>query len=299
VLDAVGDLYIPEFRETVNADNFYIKAQLYAEEDFFPGSLQKKRFLGSVLNQLLLQLEFAPVDQVLEAIKQSFNEKQIVAYFDDPELQQIIDDLYWSGRTITPSCPVQQTENCIVDYIFPYDANLGVNKANFFISRTKDLHVRVSEDGTIQNTYSTRIVNDSFEDIFPGGRYKNYFQVLLPTDARINAVRVDDRTITDYDESTETYKKIGFLMTVPPKAEKTVEIVYTLGSQFQKGSGIYQLVMQKQIGSPNSDFQFMIELPETMYMVEKNFTPLVNNNTILYNSTLSTDKIFVLEFFKE
>lgn len=299
ILDAVGDVYVPEFRETVNADNFYIKAQLYAEKDFFPGSLQKKRFLKSVFNQLLLQLEIAPLEEIFRAIKLSFNEKQIVAYFDDSDIQTLINDMYWSGRIITQDCPPEQTENCIVDYLFPYDANLGVNKANFFISRTKDFHVKVDADGNIENTYTTRIVNNSYENIFPGGRYKNYFQILLPLKSDVTSLSRDGKKITDYDETNDVYKKIGFLMNIPPKSESVVKLTYTLNTGFQKGSGMYQVVIQKQIGSPNSDFQFMVEMPDQMYMVAKNFNPLVNNKTILYNTTLSTDKIFVLEFFKE
>lgn len=298
VLEAVGDLYVPDFREHVNKDNFYLKAQLYAESDFFPGSQQKKRFLGSVMNQLLIELESAPVPEVLQAIKKAFNEKQIVAYFENEDLQQLVDKLYWSGRTIEPTCTTN-SPNCVTDYIFPYDANLGVNKANFYVTRPLDLTVSIDAEGRVENTLRVTVQNNSFEDVFPGGRYKNYFQLLLPYTADVRTVLIDGERLRRFDERIDTYKQIGFLVTVPPKSESMIEVTYQLADVLENGGGTYQLVVQKQIGAPNSDFQLLIEVPENIHFVQKNFNALVKDNTLLYNTNLSTDKIFLLEFFKE
>ena len=44
ILYAFNDLYLPDFKEYINAKNFYLKTQLYVEKKFFPGSIQKRRF---------------------------------------------------------------------------------------------------------------------------------------------------------------------------------------------------------------------------------------------------------------
>ncbi len=298
-LAALDELYIPDYKETVTSENFYIKAQLYAEKNFFPGSSQKKSFLGAVMNQMILAAYEANPLELFKAAKKSLDEKQIVTYFSNRDLQKLIDNNYWSGRTITLNCNISQNQNCLVDYIFPIDANVGVNKANFYISKNQKLNVKISEEGTIQNTLRVSYKNNSFKDVYPGGTYKNYFQLLLPRDITITRLFSNGEEVEDYTVDSEMYTTIGFLSEILPQESGEIEIHYRLNRKIQKGSGIYQLILQKQIGSPNSDFAITIELPKNLYVVNKNFSPVVKNNTINYNTTLSADKIFFIEFFTE
>jgi hypothetical protein len=298
ILGAMETLYIPDFRESVNADNFYIKAQLHAEKDFFPGSHQKKTFLASVMNQMMIALPDASPTKLFEAVKKSLDEKQIVAFFDDPDLQRNLDSMYWSGRTIKPGCS-STNPNCIADYVFPYDANLGVNKANFFITKSEKLRVNVGDDGKITHHLSIKYKNDSYENIFPGGTYKNYFQILLPSGVQVNKITVNGKVVNTYDLKSDNYARLGFLTTVEPKSQTIVEIDYTIEKKLSIGSGVYQLIVQKQIGSPNSDLQLEIQLPKHTYVTNKNFSPLVKDHVIHYNTSLSADKIFYIEFYLE
>lgn len=298
ILGALDTLYIPDFRESVNADNFYMKAQLHAEKDFFPGSTQKKTFLASVMNQMMIALPEASPAKLFQAIKKSLDEKQIVAYFDDADLQKNLDSMYWSGRTIKPGCS-STNPNCIADYVFPYDANLGVNKANFFITKYEKLRVNVKEDGTVDHHLSINYKNDSYKDVFPGGTYKNYFQILLPTGVQIKKITLNGKVVNTYDLQSDNYARLGFLTMVEPKSQTLVEIDYTTKKDLSLGSGVYQLIVQKQIGSPNSDIQLEIQLPKHTYVTNKNFNPLVKDNVIHYNTSLSADKIFYIEFYLE
>ena len=299
LLQATGDLDIPDFQETVNKDNFYLKAQLYAESEFFPGSQQKKRFLGSVMNQLILTIADTSPLKLFEMVKKSLDEKQMVIYVDNPQVQQSFDELYWSGRTLSPTCSQNNQGNCIVDFLFPFDANLGVNKANFYITRPIALATSISEDGTISHVLTLKYKNNSFADVFPGGRYKNYLQILLPLHSTVRKITQNNTLVEEFDQRDEEYKIIGFLSEVPPQSESEIKIEYFLFQKFSRGSGTYQLVLQKQIGSPNSDFQLNIKLPSNLYVSRENFSPLVKDRRILYNTTISSDKIFIIEFYKE
>lgn len=298
ILAAVGDLYIADFKETVNKDNFYIKAQLYAEKDFFPGSLQKKRFLSSVFNQLLIRMENSSVSQVTKAVKKSLDEKQIAVYFEDESLQRVIDSLYWSGRMIEPRCAAN-SDNCVIDYLFPVDANLGVNKANFFINRTISLDVKIDSDGQIHNTLTLSYQNNSPNEVFPGGTYKNYLQVIIPQGSAIREITRNDTLVENYDEEESTYKIIGLFSELKPGSSSQLKINYQLKPKIQKSQGVYQLIMQKQLGSSNSDLNVSLYFPKNVYVVNHNFSGLVKNNSINYNTTLTADKIFFLDIIKE
>jgi len=299
LLKSVKSLYIPDFKESINSDNFYIKAQLHAEEAFFPGSQQKKSFLSSVANQMLFGLHDASMPIILKELERSLDTKQFVLFSNEPDIQSLFEKNYWSGRILKPSCSLSDALHCIPDYLFPLDANLGVNKANFFTSNPMELKVSIDALGRITNTYKVRYTNDSHKGVFPGGIYKNYFQLLVPPNSFVDSITVDDVIIEDYDETNFENKTVGFLVSIEPQQSKTVEITYKLPTTIVSGSGTYQLILQKQIGSQNSDFKFTFSYPKNMTIARHNLSPLAEDNEIIYNTSISSDRIFLIEFNKQ
>lgn len=299
LLEAFGDVYLSDYKEVVNRKNFYLKAQLHSERNFFPGSTQKKSFLSSLTKHLMVYTDRMSVKKLLTALKKSFDEKQIVLYLEQPKIQDIINTNFWSGRMIDPKCRAK-TENCVADYLYPLDANLGVNKANFFVSRSYNAKITFTKEGIIRHTLKILFSNDSPAAVFPGGAYKNYYQLILPSSVKLKTISKNGVLIEDYAVNTSSsYTTVGFLFEVPPKGKAEVKIVYDAGELFKKGRGIYQLIVQKQIGSNNNDFDLQFELPSGMYILNQNFSPLVKENGIYYNTVLSADKIFFIELIRE
>lgn len=297
LLSAVESLYIPDYDETITGDNFYLKAQLYAEQEFFPGSTQKKSFLSDVMTQMMLTLPDANPQLLLNQVKTAVDEKQLVMYSKDASLQQFFEEQYWAGSMLAPECTVT-TESCIPDYLYQLDANLGVNKANFFVKRPTSLRVSIDTNGTITNTLSVIYENDSEVGVFPGGTYKNYVQTFLPPNALVSTVSVDGQTVEEFTETNFSYKTIGLLLTVEPQQKKELKIVYRLPTTIIQGNGLYQLILQKQVGSPHYDFSFSMDVPKNMKITRHNLSPLAQDAEILYNTSVSSDKIFLIEFSK-
>ncbi len=108
-------------------------------------------------------------------------------------------------------------KTCIVDYLFPYDANLGVNKANFFINRSFTLKTNIDSNGNIHHLFSIQYKNDSPGEVFPGGTYRNFFQILLPKDIILKKITKDGVIIEDFVETTNQFRTIGFFIEVLPK----------------------------------------------------------------------------------
>jgi len=302
ILQGFGNIYLSDFKEIVNSKNFYLKAQYYAEKNFFPGSIQKKTFLSTLLQQILLSLNHVSAKDVITGIKKSLDEKQLVVFIDNQEIQSIFESLFWSGRVIKPQC-INDNQNCLNDYIMPIDANLGINKANFFVSRLITLKTNFNDYGQINHSLSVVFKNESQSDVFPGGSYKNYFQVYIPQNTTIqsitkNGVLVDQKEI-DNQFGDDWFRVIGIFFEVKPKSSTEIKINYQLTNRFKNGQGTYQLVVQKQIGSANNDFVSEIYLTKKYSLISQNFIPLVKDNQILYNTYLSTDKIFFVELVKE
>src|SRR5207249_1871690 len=123
--------------------------------------------------------------------------------------------------------------------------------------------VVIDRSGTFTNTLFVTIKNNSPSDAFPAGSYKNYFQTLLPPDAHINKVTENGQVVGGYDLVTERYTRLGFLVTIPPHQTTEIAIQYTLADKLTADQA-YQLVVQKQVGAPTSDFTLEILLPNNV-----------------------------------
>ncbi len=297
ILYAFNDLYLPDFKEYINAKNFYLKTQFYVEKNFFPGSIQKKTFLSSLVRQLQNNFNAVNVKTLFFQIKKSLDEKQITVFFENPNLQSFFDSSFWSGRVIEPKCTL--SENCTTDYVFPYDANVGANKANFFINRFINLKVNIGSGGKITHFLSLQYKNESPAEIFPTGYYRNYFQILLPLNATLDQITKDGVMIDDVDQTEDQYKRIGFFFELAPGKTANIKVNYQLNESLKKGKNIYQLIVQKQIGAKNSDLILEYQLDKNISVLNQNFSPIVKDNQIVYNTSLSTDKIFLIELTRE
>ncbi len=306
ILKAYGEVYLPDYKEKITADNFYIKTQFYSQNEFFPGALNKKRFLQSLLNQLLVEFDRVDPVRLFKALKAGLDQKYIAAYFEDSSLQEFFDKNYWSGRIIAPDCYVRNAKNCVLDYVFPVDANLGVNKANFYVKKKLSFEVKISSAGEVSSRFEYVWQNDSPSEIFPGGRYKNYFRLFLLKDIEPDYFEYEERKDKGFElifynlaPYTERLSFVDQLVLVPPGERKKITLAWKNSRKLKKGSNLYQLILQKQIGGGNFDFSFKIILPDNVYLVNQNFKPLVKKGEVLYNTYLSNDKIFFLELVKE
>lgn len=297
ILYAFNDLYLPDLKEYINAKNFYLKTQFYVEKNFFPGSIQKKTFLSSLVRQLQNNFNTVNVKTLFSQIKKSLDEKQITVFLEDQNLQSFFDSSFWSGRVIDPKCTL--SENCITDYVFPYDANVGANKANFFINRFVNLKVNIDSQGKITHFLSLQYKNESPAEVFPTGYYRNYFQILLPLNSTLNQITKDGVLVEDIDQIDDQYKLIGFFFELAPGKTVEIKINYQLNEPLKKRRSIYQLIVQKQIGAKNSDLILEYQLDKNISVLNQNFSPVVKDNQIVYNTSLSTDKIFLIELTRE
>lgn len=294
ILKAFGDIYLPDYKEKINSNNFYLKTQLYTEKNFFPGSIQKKSFLNSLSQQIFINFNQSSLTKLIKEVKQSLDEKQIVLYFKDEDLQKIINSLLWSGKLVFSECVIKNY-HCLNNYFFPFDANLGVNKADYFVNKSIFLRINVNSNGKITNYLTLNYSNDSPFELFPGGIYKNFFQIYLPKSIDIKLISKDNVVIENYDKKEEKeFYLISFYFELKPKKTTEIKIIFENQSYLTKGKNVFQIVIQKQIGALNKDFILEINFPKNISIINNNFLPLVKNNKIVYNGILTTDKIYYL-----
>lgn len=290
------DFYVSSYDEWLTPDNFFIKAQEYAETGFFPGSHGKRNFLESVVRTAQTKLEEGSYDfiSLITTLGAVFDEKLAAVRFNKETVQSSFDELFWTGRVIKPGC--NTGTSCFFDYVQVVDANLGVNKANFFVQRSVRLTTTIDSGRHVSNSLTILYQNNSIERVFPGGRYKNYLQVYLPQETLIRKVAIDGEPVLDFIEDVDLgFKRIGFLTEVPVGSSRSVTIQYdftnTLGKEKE-----YQLIVQKQLGLLNNDFIYQMRITPPLGILTTNFTPVVRGSDFVYNTFLEKDRLLLIKF---
>lgn len=306
LLEVTGPLELPDFNERISAGNFFVKSLLYTQTDFFPGSTQKKDFLGSLTNALLLRLTtdkgISPA-KLFGAIANSLEGRDVQFYFNDTNVQGIVSQWDWSGDVGFPACThVLADIPCLQDGVGLVQANLGVNKVNYFVKQQANSRVVINATGDIRQETSVTLVNTSTNQGHDGGgEYISYVRFLYPSDTELVSVLVDGQSIEQADpkkrdasgasvrvERLDNGVAIGVPVTVGVRAQKQV-IITTMrwGVLATKPSSVYQFTIRKQAGVSSTPWHVSIEYPDTWNV--NTDLKLAKPGVLEYNTDLARD----------
>ncbi|MEK7550530.1 MAG: DUF4012 domain-containing protein [Patescibacteria group bacterium] len=228
LLGVTGPIYLADYEMDITSDNLYEKTQSEVHEDFFPGTHKKASFLTALSRNLVAEVLQLPPGKKLEVLKviyQGLEERHIQAYLHDQKVQDSISVLNWSGEVQTPTCG----ENCYADLIGIVEANVGVNKANYFITRNQEIEVTMLPDKVIRKLKLT-LVNSANPGLGLVGKYKAYIRILVT-------------------EGSEP-KEIEFLAEVLGGDSQEYTVSW---SSPLNGLGNYGLYLRKQAGTGEGD----------------------------------------------
>jgi len=304
VLQSVGEIQLPDYQEKINADNLFERAEYYSEINFFPGSTQKQDFLGSVARVLFDKIKQGDEKIWFSLIKNLhpiLKSKDFLVWLKDEEAQKIISDLDWGGGLKDNQC---QTEKCFGDYLMVAEANVGVNKANFFLKRSFSHQVKVEEGGVVKETLRLDYQNNSTSEAFPAGRYKSYVRIYTPLKTELIGLTIKNPITGEIKEVTEketqqahNLQVFGFLLEVPIQENRSVEITYQLAKEVG-GSEKYQLVLQKQPGIEDQSFSFWFVPPAGITALPRQMKFSQGSEGIIFNPQFNQDLVFEINLVK-
>lgn len=310
LIEVLGPIELPDYQEKITKDNFFEKAEYYSEKDFFPGSTGKQDFLGQVGRLLIEKIKNANQPTLIliaQKLMSSLEEKDLMAYFNSSEINLFLTRLNWDGSLKSISC--QKGKNCLEDYLLVVEANLGVNKSNYFLKRSIEQTASLGKDGLVTDTLLITYENKSPEDVFPAGKYKTYLRIFVPQYSQLLHCRVDN-LVCSPDQTIEHGRGVfGFLVEVPVKEKRRVELVYTLKQKLEQE---YIFYLQKQSGviSDKDTFTFSFNYPEN-FVIENlqppkrnSFLPFPQNfltgkGLFVYNTSLLADFYLKADFLKK
>jgi hypothetical protein len=261
LLEQTGPIALADYNETISADNLFERTEYHSEINFFPGSTQKQDFLGALTRNVKEKILGGDKNMLLKvgkSIMSSLNHGELLVYFDQAEAQSAITQLGWSGEIKSPPCHSTETTICIADLTGVVEANLGVNKVNYYITRKLLSETEIKTDEIVR-TVTLQLHNASAQNEWPGGVYKNYLRFYIPANARVQTAQIDAALVASKDiavNQEHEIQNIGFLVNVPVRSTTTVTITYTLPVPKNKNIS-YQLLLQKQAGVTGDSVQLV------------------------------------------
>ncbi len=266
LIDALGPVEVPQYNEVLTGKNLKERMEFHSEV-VLVNSSQTKDYGAMVLEQVVTKIQGIQEDKVVgfvSALAEGLEENQILAYAKDQTVQDALATIKWNGGLVKPDCPSQfASESCFVDVVAQVAANVGVNKANYYLEETVDHVVHVTQ-GSAVHTRTIRIENTAQSNSWPKGDYKAYYRFYISPSAKVTNVEINAQKVplSDRIERVEQGRSLlGFLVTVPVKGQTEVVVSYTVplpdSSEFA-----YAFFNQEQSGTDIAHTFTVVPSPE-------------------------------------
>lgn len=321
LLEITGSVNVSDYNQIVNSDNFYQLTQAHTEKGFFPGSTQKKDFLTSFYNALQNKIngeKNLPYLSLAQALIKSINEKHVLFAFNNANEQAAFAVNGWSS-SLTQNSVINSS--IVDDFIGINEANLGGNKVNYYVTRSVSQAVEIKSDQSVNETLTTAFKNSAPQSLGDKGIYKNYLRLILPLNAVISSIQIDNQEqkiispITDptvyekkgfvppvglevqkEDQSGKTI--YGFLVNIEPQALKIIKVKYTLAQKIntslpQLG---YSLKIFKQPGIDFLPYELSLNFPSNLKVVNSDKDIKINSQNVILSAQLEQDREVAVNF---
>jgi len=255
------------------------------------------------LNSVSVQLEQKLVSgdvsylEVLRVFKKALDEKNIIFFFNDPSFQLDMEKLAWAGRVYDIGC-ININDSCFPDYLYINEANFGVNKANYFITKSIKVDKKININGQIITDLTLKFRNQSQNGLLQGGEYKNYLRLILPRNSQMINSAINNQIINNNLYEVSSYQKdktiYGILLKIPENSELELKFSYLLSDLLKTNNLYYQFYFQKQPGDKISSLDLSFASSK-LRISPYNFISQNKDNSVLTLSTdTSVDRIFQL-----
>ncbi len=312
IIKEIGPIKLTSYNKTLDEKNTFEFLETTIDENFFPGSSQKREVLESLLSHLTLKLEQDKNSFIKAAIliPRLLSEKDMLISFNAKSVQNTFSANGYGGEYRDFR---KKEQDVMDDFLGINEANIGVNKANIRVERNTEYEVSLG--GKITSRVIHKVKNSG------DNAYRAYIRIISPLGSDLSSVRIDGReqkitkAIVDskiyedkkfkppdgleVDNTIEDGKQVfGFIINVSPKTEQKIEVFYDNGMNPVSGSIItYSLLFIKQPG--------ILVHPLTVRLkYDKSYAPkVVENaklleNAITFSEALVRDKEFKIKLIR-
>ncbi|OGK22311.1 hypothetical protein A2866_05355 [Candidatus Roizmanbacteria bacterium RIFCSPHIGHO2_01_FULL_39_8] len=207
----------------------------------------RKGILGDLMYALFYKaIGFSPSKYwgtLVQDMFKNLQEKHILVYFTDPDLQKSIEKLNFAGR-------VREYEG---DYLYVNNVNFAGAKSNLFVTQSIDSKTKLNNNGKIsrevtiefRNPYPASDCNLERGGLCLNATLRDWIRFYVPEGSELVSFDGSKKKVQTYDELGKTVFE-GYLE-VTPQGKAQVVVSYTLPDSLSKKD--YKLLIQKQPGT--------------------------------------------------
>ena len=255
-----GPISVPEYHETVTAQNLIDRIHYY---ELGPGrqggnvpspdghSSVNKRFtelLGEHFLARVHQLPPSTLPKLLQVLISSLHTKDLQIYFNSPSAEKLLQLLHLDAAIQSPTG----------DGLFVVDANIGVDKANQYLTNTLNDQVAIDATGNAVHHTTITYAWKNNGPIYGSPLYRDYARVYVPPGSTLQAQQGWQSRGTSEAFGREVWA--GFF-TLTYGQTRTITLTWTEKGVVQKdaASWHYQYLLQRQAGAKwNVNVQVML-----------------------------------------
>jgi hypothetical protein len=290
ILKITGPIFLSDYNLNISSGNLYEKTQSEVQDNFFPGTHKKASFITALSRNLLdkvAKLNTSRLLVVLRSVYESLNQRHVQIYLHDNVSQGAFSALHWDGGVILPTCGA----GCYGDLTGIVEANVGSNKANYFIQRSINLNINVGIY-QIDRTMTINFKNSANPALGPTGKYKTYVRLLMPEDAVVTSIKsytgLAQEDLSPEITDVRGHKEVGVLVEILGGDSKQIVFSWSTGVNTSSPLAGYGLYLRKQAGTEADPIAINVKGNGVQIKPDPRFT-LTRDGTYVYNTTLAQD----------
>ena len=298
LLELTGPITVDGIEFT--AENFVDQLQYQVEVAYVEQGieqLERKEIIGrmaSILMERMMTLPKSEWGNLWEIFARNVDEKHILLYLKDEEIQQRISEMNWAG----------EMKKSDYDYLMVVDTNLGALKSDKVMDKSITYNV-MEENGDLVGDLNIHYKNNGTITKFTT-RYRSYTRIYVPLGSELiessgtmQNDRVHGAAPTDPDVYEEHDKTVfGGFIAIEPMSEGDLHYKYKLPDSLKNAvnEGYYYLYVQKQPGTIAHPLTVAFDVGKKIEV----FIPLdageeISNNKVQFNTDLRVDREFEIE----
>lgn len=294
---------ITEGDVTFTEQNFALALEQAVEVDYAAKGIPlsaRKNVIGDLTKELLSRLLALPPQDLMRlwsVIKKDTEEKQIIAWFADAELQNYIASENWSG----------EVKNREGDYFYVVDANVGALKTDAVMNRSVDYVLSPDGSGDLLGRLAITYQHTSKAVSNLVSAYRTYTRVYTPLGTQFTRVYLEDKKgeqdlvlNKDVALSSELNKQLaGVFFTIDPNKKKTLVLEYRLPENIKKmyQNGLYTLFVQKQPGTAGHKLRIDLKFDQLITAYHADILPTTfYGRNLVFDEDLKADREYSVKF---
>jgi hypothetical protein len=297
IIGVLNQVEVEEYNEVITKKNLSERMEFHSEVQLVEAA-QNRDYAELILFKTLNKIQSLPKEQVvplLSSITEMAESKELLVTIFDNDLQATFESLGWNGSIVDPACPtVFNDDGCLVDVLMQVEANVGVNKANYYLERQIDHSVSIASQEIAHKRVIT-FKNKAQTNAWPKGPYKSYVRFYLPEQSEFKNIKINGQEVglEQIVVRKELERQVvGVPIEVAVKSELKLQLEYSLPHEYQTPF-TYAFFDQKQPGardvSPRIFLKHEPDLSPTLIAPQAE----VQGEVIVFNPSKDRGHVFI------